>query len=59
LSGFTEQNAGYQNTSLGAIGFLNLPTKGAKRIFIRALQKYCEALNMSPDELIALRIEGL
>ncbi len=36
-----------------------LPSEQTRRIFIRNLQKYSEAVNKNPDELIAFKIEGL
>jgi integrase len=36
-----------------------LPSEDTRRVFIRNLQKYCDAVSKNPDELIALKIEGL
>jgi hypothetical protein len=36
-----------------------LPSEQTRRVFIRNLQKYSEAVNKNPDELIAYKIEGL
>ena len=36
-----------------------LPSEQTRRIFIRNLQNYSEAVNKNPDELVAFKIEGL
>jgi len=60
LSDFTEQNEKWiLKFESGRNWIPKLPSQHTKRIFIRALQKYCEAVKQNPDELINLKIEGL
>lgn len=36
-----------------------LPSAETRRTFLRNLKRYCEAVEKNPDELIALKVEGL
>ena len=60
MSDFTEENERWiLRYESGRNWVSKLPSQHTKRIFIRALQRYCEAVNQNPDELINLKIEGL
>ena len=59
MSDFTEENEKWiLKFESGRNWVSKLPSQHTKRIFIRALQKYCQALNKNPDELIAFKLEG-
>ncbi|MGD0202460.1 MAG: hypothetical protein ABSC20_00960 [Candidatus Bathyarchaeia archaeon] len=60
MSDFTEANEEWiLKFESGKNWIPKLPSRHTKRIFIRALQKYCQAVKQNPDELINLKIEGL
>ena len=60
MSDFTEENErwilGFES---GRNWVSKLPSEHTKRVFIRCLDRYCKAVKMNPDELIAFKIEGL
>lgn len=60
MSDFTEENERWiLRYESGRNWVSKLPSKDTKRIFIRCLDRYCKAVKMNPDELIAFKIDGL